>query len=38
LIVFGATRSFSWFTNLADGVVGRILGEAECPILTICIA
>jgi nucleotide-binding universal stress UspA family protein len=38
LIVLGATRSFSWFTNLADGVVGRILGEAECPILTICIA
>ena len=36
LIVLGATRSLSWFTNLGDGVVGHILGEAECPILTIC--
>ena len=36
LIVLGATRSFSWFTHLANGVVGDVLSGAECPVLTIC--
>ncbi|OJV39529.1 MAG: hypothetical protein BGO25_01620 [Acidobacteriales bacterium 59-55] len=36
LIILGAKRSSSWFPHLADGVVGHVLANAECPVMTIC--
>jgi nucleotide-binding universal stress UspA family protein len=36
LIVLGARRSVSWLAHLAEGVVGQVLAEAECPVMTIC--
>lgn len=36
LIVLGAHRDATWFTHLSEGVVGRVLAEAECPVMTIC--
>ncbi|CAN5764824.1 universal stress protein [soil metagenome] len=36
LIVLGAKRSFSWFTNLKSGVVGQVIAGAECPVMTLC--
>lgn len=36
LIVMGAKRSSSWLVPIANGVVGRVLIDAECPVLTIC--
>jgi nucleotide-binding universal stress UspA family protein len=35
LIILGARHSSSWLVHLNDGVVGRILREAECPVMTI---
>lgn len=36
LIVLGAHRDATWFTHLSEGVIGRILAETECPVMTIC--
>lgn len=36
LIILGASRSSTWFAHLADGVVGQVLANAECPVMTIC--
>jgi nucleotide-binding universal stress UspA family protein len=36
LIVLGAKRSFSWFAHLNNGLVGNVLAQAECPVMTIC--
>ena len=36
LIVMGAHRDVTWFTHLSEGVIGRVLAEAECPVMTIC--
>jgi len=36
LIVLGAHRDVTWFTHLSEGVIGRVLAEAECPVMTIC--
>lgn len=36
LIVMGAHRSAPWFSHLAEGVVGRVVAEANCPVMTIC--
>ena len=35
LIILGARQSSSWLTHLNDGVVGSLLREAECPVMTI---
>lgn len=35
LIILGARRSSTWFAHLADGVVGHVLANAECPVMTI---
>jgi nucleotide-binding universal stress UspA family protein len=35
LIVLGAKRKSTWFANLNEGVVGRVLRQAECPVMTI---
>lgn len=36
LIILGARRSSTWFAHLGDGVVGRVLANAESPVMTIC--
>lgn len=36
LIVLGAKRSSSWLTPLGSGVVGQVLLDARCPVMTIC--
>lgn len=36
LIILGARRSATWFTHLSEGVVGHVLTETECPVMTIC--
>ncbi|WP_348268738.1 universal stress protein [Edaphobacter paludis] len=36
VIILGARRSSTWFAHLADGVVGHVLANAECPVMTIC--
>jgi nucleotide-binding universal stress UspA family protein len=36
LIVLGAQRRYSWLVYLNNGVVGDVLAEAECPVMTIC--
>ena len=36
LIVLGAKRSASWLVPIANGVVGRVLLDADCPVMTIC--
>jgi nucleotide-binding universal stress UspA family protein len=36
LIVLGAERRYSWLVSLNNGVVGDVLSEAECPVMTIC--
>lgn len=36
LIVLGAHRNATWFTHLAEGVIGHVVAEAECPVMTIC--
>lgn len=35
LIILGARRSSTWFAHLADGVVGHVLANTECPVMTI---
>jgi nucleotide-binding universal stress UspA family protein len=35
LIVLGAKRKSSWFADLNEGVVGQVLRQAECPVMTI---
>lgn len=35
LIILGAKRSSSWLTHLNEGVVGDLLTEVECPVMTI---
>lgn len=35
LIILGARQSSSWLTHLNEGVVGDLLTEAECPVMTI---
>lgn len=36
LIVLGARRDATWFASLKEGVVGQVLAEAACPVMTIC--
>lgn len=36
LIVLGAKRRYSWLVPWNNGVVGDVLAEAECPVMTIC--
>lgn len=36
LIILGASRSSSWFAHLVEGVVGKVLASAECPVMTVC--
>ena len=36
LIVLGAKRRYSWLVPWNNGVVGEVLAEAECPVMTIC--
>jgi len=36
LIVLGAHRGVNWLNRLWDGVVEEVIGQAECPVLTIC--
>lgn len=36
LIVLGSHRDEAWFTHLSEGVIGHVLAEAECPVMTIC--
>jgi nucleotide-binding universal stress UspA family protein len=36
LIVLGTRRGGSYFAHLMQGVVGRVLAEANCPVMTIC--
>lgn len=36
LLVMGARRNATWFSQLAEGVVGHVVAEAECPVMTIC--
>lgn len=35
LIIMGARRSMNWLT-VSEGVVGRVLARAECPVMTVC--
>jgi len=35
LIILGARHSSTWFAHLADGVVGHVLANTECPVMTI---
>lgn len=36
LVVMGAHRNSNWFSQLTEGVVGHVVAEAECPVMTIC--
>jgi nucleotide-binding universal stress UspA family protein len=36
LIVMGARRGTSWFTHFIKGVAGRVIEQANCPVMTIC--
>lgn len=36
LIILGARRSSTWFAHLTDGVVGHVLANADCPVMTFC--
>lgn len=36
LIVLGAHRGASWNRRFWDGIVERIIGRANCPVLTMC--
>jgi nucleotide-binding universal stress UspA family protein len=36
LIILGAKRSSSWLAHLVEGVVGHVLIDAECPVITVC--
>jgi nucleotide-binding universal stress UspA family protein len=36
LVILGAKRSSSWFPHLVEGVVGHVLVDAECPVMTVC--
>lgn len=36
LIVLGAKPSSTWFGNIIEGTVGKVLANAECPVMTIC--
>lgn len=36
LIIMGAKRSSSWLAHIVEGVVGRVLADAECPVMTVC--
>jgi nucleotide-binding universal stress UspA family protein len=36
LIILGAKRSSSWFAHSAEGVVGHVLVNTECPVMTVC--
>lgn len=36
LIILGAKRSSSWLAHLVEGVVGHVLVDAECPVMTVC--
>jgi nucleotide-binding universal stress UspA family protein len=35
LIVLGARHSITWFTHLIEGTVGKVLMNAECPVMTV---
>lgn len=36
LIVLGARRSPTWFTRVVQGVAFQVIGQATCPVMTIC--
>jgi len=36
LIILGARRSSEWLVRLNEGVVEKVLVEANCPVLTLC--
>jgi nucleotide-binding universal stress UspA family protein len=36
LIVLGAKRSGTWYAHLVEGTVGKVLMDAECPVMTVC--
>lgn len=36
LMIVGAKRVSSWLVPIGDGIVGQILANAGCPVLTIC--
>ncbi|HEY4358344.1 MAG TPA: universal stress protein [Acidobacteriaceae bacterium] len=36
LIIMGARRSANWFTHF-QGVAGKVIANATCPVMTICI-
>lgn len=36
LIILGARRSSSWLDRLNEGVVAKVLAEADCPVMTLC--
>lgn len=36
LIVMGAKRSNTWFTQFVEGVAGHVIANASCPVMTVC--
>jgi nucleotide-binding universal stress UspA family protein len=36
LIVLGAKRSGTWYAHLVEGTVGKVLMNAECPVMSVC--
>lgn len=36
LIVLGAKHSGTWYAHLVEGTVGKVLMNAECPVMTVC--
>jgi nucleotide-binding universal stress UspA family protein len=36
LIILGARRSSNWLDRLNEGVVEKVLAEADCPVMTLC--
>jgi len=36
LIVLGAKQSGTWYAHLVEGTVGKVLMNAECPVMTVC--
>lgn len=36
LIVMGARRNTNWLATSSEGIVGHVLAESECPVMTVC--
>lgn len=37
LIVLGAKHSGTWYAHLVEGTIGKVLMNAECPVMTVCV-